>query len=332
MIACYGEALVDLFVSPYSQGELRTDSQACLGGSVFNFCLAAQRQGLDSLYLNALSVDSFGRQFDHLLQKEGVQLDAKPCSEPTSMAVIQLDVQGKASYAFHRNAVADTARSAHEIVAHWRSEVSLLHTGCLMLAPSSWDQTRQIIAHAVAQGSVISVDANLRPAAVSNAKEYARCVREACHAAHVLKFSDDDLVALGLLNAQDVANTNAVCLVAQKFLSSHNASSATQLIALTLGERGACLLTRTHTIIQAVPKGVTVKDTVGAGDSFAAALLAHLHSQKLLSVEALSDGLTEQALQTALRHATAAASICVQRMGCDPASWGEAEILAKQML
>jgi fructokinase len=330
MIACYGEALIDLIVSPYSRGDLRTNSQACLGGSIFNFCIAAKRQHLQVLYLNALSHDSFGRQFADILQSEGVQLDAPtPCAEPTSIAVVQLDFAGKASYAFHREGVADTARSAAEIIANWPQEISTLHTGCLMLIPSQWPQTRQIVERAAAQGCVISVDSNLRPAICSDALSYRESVLAACRMAHVVKVSDDDLVALGLLAAADLFETNAAVQAARGLF---NEASQTHLVALTLGERGAWLLTRDGSLYQPAPSGVVVKDTVGAGDSFAAALLAHLHSQALLSVKALRQGLKQEALQSTLRHAVAAAAICVQRTGCDPASWDEAEILVNQAL
>ena len=320
MIACYGEALVDLFVSPYSQSSLRTDSQACLGGSVFNFCLGARRQGLQAVYLNALSSDTFGRQFAHMLQKEGVLLDAKACSEPTSIAVIELDAQGKATYAFHRKETADTARSATEIIVNWRSDVKVLHTGCLMLAPDAWGQTQQVMAHAARMGCVISVDANLRPAVVADAAAYAACVREACAIAHILKFSDDDLLALGAIPLSIGADDEPLIAAARSFFSN---SSKAQLIALTLGARGAWLLTREHQMFQAAPVGITAQDTVGAGDSFGAALLAHLNSQKLLHPDALQAQLTAQAMQSALEHAVMAATICVQRVGCDPATWAE---------
>ena len=318
MIACYGEALVDLFVSPYSQSSLGTSSQACLGGSVFNFCLGAQRQGLQAVYLNALSTDTFGRQFARVLQKEGVALNAKACSEPTSIAVIELDAQGKASYAFHRKSTADTARSAIEIIANWQPAVKALHTGCLMLAPDAWAQTKQIVAHAARMGCVISVDANLRLAVISHVRAYAACVREACAAAQILKFSDDDLVALGLVAEDAKADDERLIAAARRFFEG---GSQAQLIALTLGGRGAWLLTREHQTFQAAPSGINVQDTVGAGDSFGAALLAHLNSQNLLDHSALQAGLSLDSLQAALNHAVMAAAICVQRVGCDPATW-----------
>jgi fructokinase len=327
MIACYGEALVDLIVSPYSHVELRSDSQACLGGSVFNFCLAAQRQGMQALYLNALSGDVFGRQFAKVLQKEGVKLDAQACREPTSIAVVQLDTQGKATYAFHREAVADIARSATEIIANWCPQVIALHTGCLMLTPSAWAQTQKIMAHAVSEGCVLSVDANLRLTVYPDAAAYVPCVLQACAMAHVVKVSDDDLLALGMLGASELADSHAVVQAARQLF---NQSSETQLIALTLGERGAWLLTREHQLFQSALQGIKVADTVGAGDSFAAALLAYLNAKEWLNTAQLKKGLPSDVLQAALRHAVAAATVCVQRVGCDPATWGEAEDLASR--
>jgi fructokinase len=329
MIACYGEALVDLIVSPYSQAELRSDSLACLGGSVFNFCLAAQRQGMQALYLNALSGDMFGQQFAQVLQKEGVKLDAAPCREPTSIAVVQLDVQGKATYAFHREAVADMARSASEIVASWQRQVTALHTGCLMLTPSAWLQTQQIMAHALRGGCVVSVDANLRLAVCPDAAAYVPCVLQACAMAHVVKVSDDDLLALGMLAASELADSHAVVKAAGQLF---NQSSKTQLIALTLGERGAWLLTREHQFFQSAPQRIEVADTVGAGDSFIAALLAYLDTKEWLQIALLTNGLPPDVLKAALRHAVSAAAVCVKRVGCDPASWAEAELLASQLL
>ncbi len=319
MIACYGEALVDLIVSPYSLAELRTDSQACLGGSVFNFCIAAQRQGMQAVYLNALSQDSFGRQFAQILQTEGVQLDAPvPCAEPTSIAVVQLDAAGKASYAFHRVAVADTARAAIEIIANWSPSITALHSGCLMLVPSQWQQTKLVMAQAAALGCVLSVDANLRPAVCPDTLAYRESVLAACGLAHVVKVSDDDLFALGLL--RDEHSTQAAIETARKLL---DRSTQTHLVALTLGAQGACLLTHSAQALLAAPSALKVQDTVGAGDSFMAALLAFLNSEQLLTPSALATGFAQSQLESALKHAVAAASICVQRIGCDPATWDE---------
>jgi fructokinase len=93
-------------------------------------------------------------------------------------------------------------------------------------------------------------------------------------------------------------------------------------VALTLGERGAWLLSRNQQFHQAARQGMQVVDTVGAGDNFAAALLAYLYHEGALKRDALH-GASKHVLQAALAHAVAAAAMSVQRVGSDPASWGE---------
>jgi fructokinase len=66
--------------------------------------------------------------------------------------------------------------------------------------------------------------------------------------------------------------------------------------------------------VPAVP--CTLVDTVGAGDSFQAALLAALAEQQALSPEALR-GLDAGALSNALTMASRAAAITCSRRGAD---------------
>jgi fructokinase len=317
MLTCFGEALIDLIVSPYSRGGLRTDSQACLGGSIFNFCIASARQGLSTSYLNPLSQDSFGQQYRALLLAEGVQLaSALPSHWPTSIAVVQLDAQGKASYAFHREAVADRDMTPQQAVAALPVATTVLHTGCLMLVPQDWPKTRAVIEAAQhTLGACITVDANLRTVVCPDIAPYRASVLAACAMAHIVKVSDDDLKDLGLM---DASSTDPVA-AARSLLQ----AGTTQLVALTLGAAGAWLITRQQAVFQASPAGLKVADTVGAGDSFFAALLACLQRSGVLSPAALQGDLPANVLHAALAHAVTAAGINVTRVGCDPATWDE---------
>jgi fructokinase len=328
MITCYGEALIDLIVSPYSRNSLRTGSQACLGGSVFNFCIASARQSMSTAYLNPLSHDSFGAQFRQLLLAEGVTLASPmPSALPTSIAVVQLDEAGKASYAFHREAVADRSLSAERAIAALPASTQVLHTGCLMLVPTDWPKTRAILQAATTQGVCITVDANLRTVACPDLVPYRASVRAACAMAHVAKVSDDDLVALGAdaaLVARDPVGAARSMLMPSAMPQGANArAKQPALIALTLGAAGAWLVTLTGQYFQPSPQGITVADTVGAGDSFFAALLANIERQGVLSPTALYAAHDATVWQGALAHAVAAATINVQRVGCNPATWAE---------
>jgi fructokinase len=313
MITCYGEALIDLIVSPYSRLSMRTDSQACLGGSVLNFCIASARQGVATAYMNPLSFDSFGAQFRAILAHEGVTLALpEPSRQPTSIAVVQLDTAGKASYAFHREAVADRDVTAEQAIAALPEASTLLHTGCLMLVPADWPKTRSLLQAAQARGMLVSVDANLRTVVCTDLAPYRASVLAACAMAQVVKVSDDDLKDLGLAGDDVVATARQLL-----------ANGTTQLVALTLGAQGAWLITRSQQCFVPSPQGLKVADTVGAGDSFGAALLAYLHKQGVATVAALHGGLALPLLQAALQHAVVAASINVMRVGNNPATWDE---------
>jgi fructokinase len=329
MLTCYGEALIDLIVSPYSHKSMRTDSQACLGGSVFNFCIASARQGIATTYLNPLSSDSFGDQYRQWLQAEGVRQACRiPSLLPTSLAVVQLDTQGKARYAFHREAVADRDMTAAQAIAALPPDTTVLHTGCLMLVPTDWPTTRALLQAALALGAVVTVDANLRTVVCPNLAPYRASVLAACAMAHGVKVSDDDLVDLGAAPAQVAADPVAVARAL--LLDKHSAGlkCATQLIALTLGAAGAWLVTRQAQVFVHSAPGLVVADTVGAGDSFFAALLAYLARQDVLSPAGLSAQLPTPLLQSALAHAVAAAGINVTRVGCNPATWAETVVAA----
>jgi fructokinase len=305
MVVTYGEALVDLIE------QMDGSFAAMLGGSVCNFTLAAVRQGLPATYLNPLSVDSFGDRFARLLDAAGVTLaSARRSALPTSLAVVTLDAQKVPSYAFHRTAVADRDIPADAAVAALPDAITLFHTGGLALVPDDIDATLQIAAAAAGMGALVSIDANLRPLAVPDLPRYAAGVRRALARAHLVKVSEEDLLYLGLTDRDPVAAARTLF-----------DGTATQLVALTLGAHGAVLLARHAQVALPVLPGVTVVDTVGAGDCFQAGLVASLAQTDASALGAIDTS----TMARALRYAIATASINVMRKGCNPPLRAEVE-------
>jgi fructokinase len=89
-----------------------------------------------------------------------------------------------------------------------------------------------------------------------------------------------------------------------------------RLVLVTEGADGARAATRTASVSAAAPE-VVVADTVGAGDAFTAATLAHLHAQDLLTRDAVAD-LDEQQLARLLDVACRVAADTCTRPGADP--------------
>ena len=306
MIATIGEALVDMIEQP--DGSFH----ACLGGSVCNFTLGLARQGVETTYLNPLSADRFGERFVALLARNNVHLASDRSTCPTSLAMVGLDKDGVPTYAFYRDGVADRDIDAESAIARFPHKMELLHTGGLALVDDA-DKMLEVMQAASSRGALLSLDANLRPVAAKDHENYFKDVLKAIRKSHLVKVSDEDLRVLGLgqLGPAELADV---------FFN----ESETELIALTLGARGAMLITRSRSVTLPAPSDLKVVDTVGAGDCFHAGLVAWLRRASMLAPQALR-GIDQRSMESALRHAIASASINIMRSGCQPPTWQEAD-------
>ena len=313
-----GEALIDLV----SQAD--GNFQPCLGGAVFNLSRALARQNIPTLYQNPLSSDRFGQQLSQALLADGVQL-AQPqaVAQTTSLAVVALNAQGHPDYAFYREGVADRQITATSLnaVCESQPQLEIACTGCLALDPADALHYLPWLKAQKAAGRWIVVDVNLRPSVMPNLALYRAHVLEMAQLANVLKASDEDLAHLQLPGTTPM----------DQALHLMNLCEA-QWMALTLGAEGARLLFRKGTDIQvfsareAAP--VQVLDTVGAGDSFLAGLLAcalhHADAQNAANdLKSWATQASDSSLQDVLCHALASATLVVMRRGCDPARWDE---------
>ena len=317
LVATAGEALFDLIEEP--DGRLRP----CAGGAVYNLTRALGLQGVGTLYLNPLSGDLLGRQLARGLQAAQVTLAApSPVREPSALALAALDAQGKASYSFYRDGVADRAVTAEALNAACAAHPGLqvVATGCLALVAQDAAVYQPWLATQRAAGRMVVVDANLRLSAVDDAPAYRANVMAALQQAHLIKVSDDDLEALGTPGANALERAH--------HLLQHTPA---QWLALTLGPDGAWLLQRdglAEHAREAAP--LAVVDTVGAGDCFLAGLITALlagpeRGQQALALRpgGLTAPLDAARMRSTLQHALASASHCVERAGCTPPSYDE---------
>ncbi len=325
-VATAGEALMDLIGLP--DGRL----QPCDGGAVYNMTRALGLQGVGTVYLNPLSRDRFGRGLADAIHAAGVRLAREaPVHEPTSLAVVALDAQGKASYSFYREAVADRQVSAAQLIEDCQAEPALqvVATGCLALMAEDQDKYLPWLQAERGAGRLVVVDANLRPAVVPDMDAYCASVMHALAQAHVVKASDDDLRELGF--GQDDPLEAGRALMRRL--------PQARWLALTLGAKGAVLMARADNGPLAAASqaaggadaalrvwsaqemvAVTVADTVGAGDCFIAGLLAALLACPGVAQAANAEAMrvTDQELAGVLAHAVASASLCVMQTGCQP--------------
>ena len=306
-VATAGEALIDLIQE--ADGRMRP----CDGGAVYNLTRALGLQGVGTLYLNPLSSDRFGRGLAHGVHQAGVALaQPVPVHQPTSLAVVGIDAEGKASYSFYRDGVADRQVNATDMTRQCAEQaaLSVVATGCLALVADDSEKYLPWLQAQRAAGRLVAVDANLRPAIVPDMAAYRASVMAALGQAHVVKVSDDDLVTLGFDHADPLDAARALL-----------AQTSANWLALTLGPKGAVLLASNGAAWQASEQQpVTVADTVGAGDCFFAGLLAALLERPAMQDARCADelALDDSDVQHILGRAVASASLCVQQTGCVP--------------
>lgn len=313
-VAIAGEALIDLI----SEADGRFNP--CLGGAVYNLARALARQGLGTLYLNPFSSDKFGQTLMQQMVNDGVVLSQPaPVQAVTSLAVVDLNDNGHPNYAFYREGVADrqvtTLQMTNDCAIHAHS-IEIVCTGALALDARDQHIYLPWLVQQKQAGQCVVVDANLRPSVMPNLRAYQHCVQAFLEVADIIKVSDEDLLALNVPGDSPLAQARHVMQTTQA-----------QLMALTMGANGAWLLTRSGECFAQETAHLNVIDTVGAGDSFLAGLLAALAS---FSAEGgrlnhILANLTSQQCHMALGHAIASASLCVQERGCVPPTWNQAQ-------
>lgn len=151
----------------------------------------------------------------------------------------------------------------------------------------------------------------MRPALVGDLAAWRRRFAALVAHATIVKASDEDLLTAFGPDCH-------VPTLAQRWLD-----AGVSLVIVTLGAAGATAFFGGGSMT-APDQAVLVVDTVGAGDSFHAALLTRLHRRGLLSREALGR-LAVADLDDALRYAIAAASITCSRPGADPPTCADME-------
>ncbi|MBT8408271.1 MAG: carbohydrate kinase, partial [Alphaproteobacteria bacterium] len=158
-----------------------------------------------------------------------------------------------------------------------------------------------------APSRVTMIDPNIRPGFIKDEAAFRGRIDRLIAAADIVKLSDEDLHWLE--GSGDLAG------LAQAILARGPA-----LVCVTAGANGATGYTSERAVF--VPsERATVVDTVGAGDTFNAGVLAALDRQGLLHKTALKS-LTEAQIAAALSLGVKAAAVTVSRAGANP-PWAE---------
>lgn len=292
-----GEALVDLAPRDGLLAPLP-------GGSPYNVAVGLARLGTATRYLGRLSRDGFGELLSAGLRDEGVGLDLTAhTDEPTTLAVVHLDADGGASYAFYLAATSAAGLTTADLPALPAEATLHVSLGAIALITEPAGAALQALLARERERRVVSLDPNVRPSAIGDATAYREVVEDAVTGCDVVKVSDEDLHML--------APAEPPVDVARRW-----ATLGPALIVMTRGSNGAMALGPAGEVAVGGDP-VDVVDTIGAGDAFTAGLLASLEGHGELRRAALP-ALSGDAIGRALRHATRASALTCARAGADP--------------
>ena len=301
MILCCGEALIDMLPRQSTLGEPAFAPYP--GGAVFNTAIALGRLGAPTGFFSGLSTDLLGEILADGLA--GSNVDTRYCARsdrPTTLAFVKL-VNAQASYAFYDEGTAGRMLSPADLPT-LPADVKALFFGGISLVRDPAASTYATLQARESGARVTMIDPNIRPDFIAGQEARYRTRIEAMLArADIVKLSDEDLH--WLLGAGDMSR------LARQILT-----KGPKLVLVTEGAKGAHGFTAAQSLFEPA-KRVTVVDTVGAGDTFNAGVLAELHRAGALSKAALA-ALPDATIQAALNLGTRAAGFTVSRAGANP--------------
>ena len=294
-----GEALVDVFVGERTEAGWALDAR--LGGSAFNVAIGLARLERPVALLTGVSGDVFGVRIAEALAENGVDTRAlKRTDAPTTLALVSTRADGSPDFAFRGEGAAD--RLVTEADCPDPAGYEALVFGCFSILTEPTGDSFLTLARAASGRIPIVFDPNVRLGVEPDVARWRARIADFVALADVVKASADDLEALGHPSLED----------AVKGLFAGRA----KLVIVTEGGQGARVFLRGDTVTVPAPP-TTVVDTVGAGDTFLAGMLAGLAEQQRLSVAGLAALDRSDAQAIASFAAEVAAHTCARR-GADP--------------
>mgnify|MGYP003454945486 CR=1 FL=1 len=272
-----GEALFDFFSENDAGAKVSTvNYRAIAGGSPFNVAIGLRRLGIDVALLAGLSTDYLGRRLRQALQEEGVRLD------------------------YLQDFDAPTTLAMVAVGADGSPHYSFRGEGCAVVVLK---RLSDALVRRESGKRLISLDPNVRLNPEPDIERWRERISTLVEHADLIKVSDEDLNLL-------YPGRDPQCVI-EGWLE-HRC----QLVFLTRGGQGATVFSRRHGTWSVPASAVVTVDTVGAGDTFQAALIAWLTEQRSDSVEGLQR-LSREQIDAMLGFAVSAAALTCGKTGPD---------------
>ncbi|WP_231423834.1 carbohydrate kinase family protein [Pseudomonas sp. Leaf59] len=299
-----GEALFDFFSEEEVGGQAaKLNYRAIAGGSPFNVAVGLRRLGIEAGLFGGLSTDFLGRRLLQALKDEGVsERFLLEFAAPTTLSMVAVGANGSPQYNFRGEGCADRLLEIDHL-PQLGDEIRGLHVGSFSLVVQPIGDTLLELVKRESGKRLISLDPNVRLNPQPDIQLWRQRVAQLAQHADLIKVSDEDL---HLLYPEQSPES-----VLQDWLQ-HRC----QLVFLTRGGDGASVFSREHGTWSQPAMKIVMADTVGAGDTFQAALIAWLTEHQLDSVQGLHQ-LTRDQIDAMLGFAIRASALTCTRTGPD---------------
>ena len=301
MILVGGENLMDMVeIGDNANNRL---FEAIPGGSPYNVAMAIGRQGQKVGYLTPISTDGNGEKLVNKLKASNVEVLGERSSAATSLAIVTVK-DGVPSYSFYRDRTAERFINKGNLEKYLTKDVKVFHIGSLALTEAFdadiWEEFSQVCK---SKGIKISLDPNVRASLISNPSQYRSRIKRLMKIANILKLSDEDLNWLFNYKSE------------QKSLEEVISISDADLLVLTRGSNGSSFWHDKTWHNHPAEYILSITDSVGAGDTFMASLIAWLCKNEMLHK---IKNLTLANKNELVLFASKAAALNCQQSGCNP--------------
>lgn len=303
MILVCGEALIDVFPAGDTDAGMLLDGR--MGGSPFNVAIGLARLGQPVAFFGGIGRGLLGERLMRALDREGIDVANVVRSDLRTTVSVVEHASGDAdvpAYSFYGDRGADRAVGL-DALARLPREFNAVQLGSFACVVEPIATTLRALVQRIGSDVLVAYDANVRTTVEPDLSRWRQQLGWMLGHTHLLKLSDEDL---------ELLYPGISC---EKF-AVDALSRGVRLVVVTCGARGpSAWTTSLHASVPAHP--VVVADTVGAGDSFQAALLAWLVENGACRSDALPL-LSREELEEALAFAARAAAITCSRRGADP--------------
>ena len=246
----YGEVLWDVF-----------DNEKKIGGAPLNVALRMKTLGCDVAMISCVGNDEDGKAILNHIKNVGLDTNTISTSEdfPTGLVQVTLNNTGSASYVINYPSAWDKI-IVNDLAKNLVAEADVLIFGSLVCR----DEVSRKSLEELLETNVYKVfDVNLRKPHYSH-----EILNQLMQSADFVKFNDEEILEIAAaLNSPFTTLEENIQFLSQK--------TNTKAMCVTRGANGALLFWE-NKLYENEGYPVKVSDTVGAGDSFLAALITSL--------------------------------------------------------